>query len=124
MNKSQLDLKLDSKGGTVTGDLAVQGNLTITGTTKSEKTKSLIVEDNVIVTNANKVNLQALLSGLAINKSADITYGIMYDPADDAVKFGQGTLDRDSKFTFSENEGSPLAIRDSADKLTNTHLLK
>lgn len=124
MNKSQLDLKLDSKGGTVTGDLAVQGNLTITGTTKSEKTKSLIVEDNVIVTNANKVNLQALLSGLAINKGADTTYGIMYDPADDAVKFGQGTLDGDSKFTFSENEGSPLAIRDSADKLTNTHLLK
>lgn len=124
VNKSQLDLKLDSKGGTVTGDLAVQGNLTITGTTKSEKTKSLIVEDNVIVTNANKVTLQALLSGLAINKSADTTYGIMYDPADDAVKFGQGTLDGGGKFTFSENEGSPLAIRDSADKLTNTHLLK
>lgn len=124
VNKSQLDLKLDSKGGTITGDLAVQGDLTITGTTKSEKNKSLIVEDNVIVTNANKVSLQALLSGLAINKGADATYGIMYDPADDAVKFGQGTLDKDNKFAFSENEGLPLAVRDKADKLTNAHFLK
>lgn len=124
VNKSQLDLKLDLAGGTVTGDLAVQGDLTVAGTTKSEKNKSLIVEDNVIVTNANKVDLQVLLSGLAINKSADATYGIMYDPADDTVKFGQGTLDENNRFTFNENEGAPLAIRDNAKAFTDAHLIK
>lgn len=124
VNKSQLDSKLDSTGGTITGDLAVQGNLTVAGTTKSEKNKSLVVEDNVIVTNANKVDLQVLLSGLAINKSEATTYGIMYDPADDTVKFGQGTLDKDNRFTFNEGEGSPLAIRDNASTFTNAHLVK
>ena len=31
--------KLDKTGGTVTGNLAIQGDLTVAGTTKSEKTK-------------------------------------------------------------------------------------
>lgn len=116
--------KLDKVGGTVTGDLAIQGNLTVAGTTKSEKTKTLMVEDNVIVTNANKVALQALLSGLAINKDANATYGIMYDPADDTVKFGQGVLDKGGKFTFSEGEGKPLAIRAQSTELNEGHLIK
>lgn len=116
--------KLDKVGGTVTGDLAIQGDLTVAGTTKSEKTKTLMVEDNVIVTNANKVALQALLSGLAINKDANATYGIMYDPADDTVKFGQGVLDKGGKFTFSEGEGKPLAIRAQSTELNEGHLIK
>lgn len=116
--------KLDKAGGTVTGSLAIQGDLTVAGTTKSEKTKTLMVEDNVIVTNANKVALQALLSGIAINKDANATYGIMYDPADDTVKFGQGTLDKGGKFTFNASEGQPLAIRAQAAGFTEAHLVK
>lgn len=116
--------KLDKAGGTVTGSLAIQGDLTVAGTTKSEKTKTLMVEDNVIVTNANKVALQALLSGIAINKDANATYGIMYDPADDTVKFGQGTLDKGGKFTFNAGEGQPLAIRAQAADFTEAHLVK
>ena len=116
--------KLDKTGGTVTGNLAIQGDLTVAGTTKSEKTKTLMVEDNVIVTNANKVALQALLSGIAINKDANATYGIMYDPADDTVKFGQGTLDKGGKFTFNAGEGQPLAIRAQAADFTEAHLVK
>lgn len=124
VNKKQLDTKLDITGGTVTGNLAIQGDLTVAGTTKSEKTKTLMVEDNVIVTNANKVALQALLSGIAINKDANATYGIMYDPADDTVKFGQGTLDKGGKFTFAAGEGQPVAIRDDSSKFTNNNLVK
>lgn len=116
--------KLDKVGGTITGDLAIQGDLTVAGTTKSEKTKTLMVEDNVIVTNANKVALQALLSGLAINKDANATYGIMYDPADDTVKFGQGVLDKNGKFTFNAGEGQPIAIRAQAGDFTDAHLVK
>lgn len=116
--------KLDKAGGTVTGSLAIQGDLTVAGTTKSEKTKTLMVEDNVIVTNANKVALQALLSGIAINKDANATYGIMYDPADDTVKFGQGTLDKGGKFTYNAGEGQPLAIRAQTADFTEAHLVK
>ena len=116
--------KLNVAGGSVTGDLAVQGDLTVSGTTTTEHQKQLLVEDNVIVTNANKIDLLSLLSGIAINKNSDATYGIMYDPSDDTVKFGQGTLDENNKFVFNTAEGLPIAIRAQASDFTDAHLVK
>lgn len=121
---SQLNKKYDKTGGTITGDVAIQGDLTVSGTTTSESQKQLLVEDNVIATNANKVDLKTLLSGLAINKNENATYGIMYDPSDDTVKFGEGTLDADNKFVFKAGEGHPLAIRADSTLFTDAHLVK
>ena len=121
---SELEKKYDKTGGAITGDVAIQGNLTVSGTTTTEKEKQLLVEDNVIVTNANKIDLKALLSGLAINKNENVVYGIMYDPTDDTVKFGEGTLDENNKFTFKTGEGLPIAIREDSTKFTNAHLVK
>lgn len=98
--------------------------MTVSGTTTTEKEKQLLVEENVIATNANKVDLKTLLSGLAINKNASATYGIMYDPVDDAVKFGEGTLDANRKFVFKTGEGKSLAVRANSADFTDTHLVK
>ena len=122
--QNALDAKLDIAGGSITGNLSVQGDLTVSGTTTTEHQKQLLVEDNVIVTNANKIDLQSLLSGIAINKNSDATYGIMYDPSDDTVKFGQGTLNENNKFEFNANEGLPIAIRAQASDFTDAHLVK
>lgn len=119
-----LEAKYDKTGGAITGDVAITGNLTVSGTTTTEKEKQLLVEDNVIVTNANKVALQTLLSGLAINKNADATYGIMYDPTDDTVKFGEGTLDESNKFVFKAGEGRPLAVRADSSQFADGYLVK
>lgn len=124
VNKEQLDTKMDTAGGTFAGNVAIQGDLTVSGTTTTENEKQLAVEENVIVTNSKKVDLQTLLSGLAINKNADATYGIMYDPADDTVKFGEGTLDNNRKFVFNAGEGKPIAIRAAASEFTDAHLIK
>lgn len=124
LQQKALDKKLDKSGGTITSDLAVQGNLTVSGTTTSESQKQLLVEDNVIVTNANKVDLQSLLSGIAINKNPTATYGIMYDPSDDTVKFGAGTLDENNKFVFNTEEGLPIAIRAQSSDFIDAHLVK
>lgn len=121
---SELEKKYDKTGGTITGDVAIQGDLTVSGTTTTEKEKQLLVEDNVIATNANKIDLKTLLSGLAINKNADATYGIMYDPADDTVKFGEGVLDADNKFVFKTGEGHPLAIRADSSAFIDAHLVR
>lgn len=121
---SELAKKYDKTGGPISGDVTIQGDLTVTGTTTTEKEKQLLVEDNVIATNANKIDLKALLSGLAINKNADATYGIMYDPTDDTVKFGEGILDSDNKFVFKEGEGHPLAIRADSASFTDAHLVR
>lgn len=119
-----LEAKYDKTGGAIAGDVAITGNLTVSGTTTTEKEKQLLVEDNVIATNANKVDLQTLLSGLAINKNANSTYGIMYDPTDDTVKFGEGTLDANNKFVFKDGEGHPLAIRADSSQFTDGYLVK
>ena len=121
---TELAKKFDKTGGAITGDVAIQGDLTVSGTTTTEYEKQLLVEDNVIATNANKVDLQTLLSGLAINKNPNATYGIMYDPVDDTVKFGEGTLDENNKFVFKEDEGNPLAIRADSGTFTDAHLVK
>lgn len=122
--QAALDKKIDKAGGTFSGNVAIQGNLTVSGTTTTESEKQLAVKENVIVTNADKVNLQTLLSGLAINKNSTATYGIMYDPADDTVKFGEGTLDANRKFEFKAGEGHPLAIRADSSQFTDAVLVK
>ena len=116
--------KYDKTGGAITGNVSIQGDLTVSGTTTTEKEKQLLVEENVIATNANKVDLKTLLSGLAINKNADATYGIMYDPSDDTVKFGEGTLDENRKFIFKAGEGLPLSIRANNSDFVEAHLVK
>lgn len=122
--QAALDKKIDKAGGTFSGNVAIQGNLTVSGTTTTESEQQLAVKENVIVTNADKANLQALLSGLAINKNSSATYGIMYDPADDTVKFGEGTLDANRKFVFKAGEGHPLAIRADSSQFTDAVLVK
>ena len=119
-----LEKKYDKTGGIITGGVSIQGDLTVSGTTTTEKEKQLLVEENVIATNANKVDLMTLLSGLAINKNASATYGIMYDPSDDTVKFGEGVLDENRKFVFKDGEGFPLSVRADDSDFVEAHLVK
>ena len=119
-----LEKKYDKTGGAISGDVSIQGNLTVSGTTTTEKEKQLLVEENVIATNANKVDLMTLLSGLAINKNASATYGIMYDPSDDTVKFGEGVLDENRKFVFKDGEGFPLSVRADDSDFVEAHLVR
>ena len=121
--KQALDTKMDKSGGIFTGNVGVQGNLSVSGTIITKDTETLKVQDNVIVTNANKIELLDL-SGLAINKNDTQTYGIMYDAVDDSVKLGLGSIDSDGKFTFNEGEGSPVATRSDSGSLTDNHLIK
>lgn len=113
----------NTSGGTISGNLAVQGNLTVTGETTTEKQKELEVEDNFIYTNANKVDLTALLSGIAIYKNGTDIYAIAYDPATDSVKLGLGTRDAQGVFHFNTGEGSPVAVRADSAELTNNHII-
>ena len=113
---------LEKSGGTISGDLGIQGNLNVSGTTVTKDTETLLVKDNIIVTNSDKVELLNL-SGLAINKNANQTYGIMYDPTTDSVKLGLGSIDGTGKFTFSEN-GNPVAVRADSSLFIDGHLIK
>jgi len=125
-NKQYVDIadnnKLDKTGGNISGDLTVQGDLKVNGTTTTVDTETLQVKDNIIVTNSEKKDLIDL-SGLAINVNNSNTFGIMYDPTTNTVDLGLGSIDTNGKFTYNENEGLPLVIRDLNDTFTQDHLI-
>ena len=112
----QLSAYLPLTGGIITNDLIINGNLTIKGTTYTEDSETLRIADNLIELNSNKIDFSSVLSGLAINKNDISTYGIMYDPSDDTVKFGEGTS-LNGVFSFAENEGAPIAVREDSSKI-------
>lgn len=103
-------------------NVIIKGNLSVRGTTTTVDTETLKVKDNVIVTNSDK-NTLIDLSGLAINTDETNTFGIMYNPTSNTVDLGLGTITTEGKFTFNENEGLPLAIRDSNSSFTQDHLI-
>lgn len=107
---------------TLGSNLTITGNLSVSGTTTTVDTETLKVKDNVIVTNSDK-NKLIDLSGLAINTDETNTFGIMYDPTSNTVDLGLGTITTEGKFTFNENEGLPLAIRDRNSSFTQDHLI-
>lgn len=122
--------KLDKAGGTITGNLGVDGDLVVSGdfTAKGktfiEKATTLAVKNAIIETNAGKTDLKTLLSGLVINKNPTTAYGFVYDPTDDTVKFGQGSVDENGVFTFKPGEGAPISTRADSSQFTAGHLIK
>lgn len=68
--KTAWNAKLDKAGGTVTGNLAVSGDLTVNGTTTAINTVDLEIEDNVIVLNANQTGTPptTLRSGIEVER--------------------------------------------------------
>lgn len=128
-----LEEKLDKTGGPINGDLLVGGelrvlddtiiigNLTVQGTTITEDAETIMSKANVIVTNSEGAPLTQL-SGIGIRTNATLVYGIMYDPGDDTVKLGEGTLDANNEFTFNPGEGTAVATRADSAMWTNGHL--
>ena len=123
VRKLELDTKYDKTGGTIGGNVIITGDLTVNGTQHINNTENLNVENAMIYSNAKGATL-ALLGGIGIKKDATDVYGIVYDPTSDSVKLGLGKSNANGVFTFNENEGQPVAIRDDSSKFTNNNLVK
>ena len=117
-----LNTKLSTSGGTVTGNLTIEGNLTVTGTEVVNNIENLNVKDQMIYANSEGANLSGV-AGLGI-KTGETVYGIVYDPAAQAVKLGLGSTSEEGRFTFAENEGSAVAVRADDTSFTADHLVK
>ena len=116
-------LTIVKEGHTSTGNLVVQGDLTVQGTTTTTEAESLVIHDNLIVTNSEGAELTNL-SGIAIKVDGTNTYGIVYDPVSQSVKLGEGTLSENNELTFNSNEGSAVATRSDSIALTDGNLLQ
>ncbi len=109
----------------ITQNLDVGGNVSIKGNTVLENTETLLVKDNIIVTNSSGASFST--SGLVIKlpsvgDDGSNAYGILYvpDPNKDAVMIGKGVLESELNeageivsyaFSFSPNQELPLAAR-------------
>ena len=107
---SDLEVKYDKTGGTINGDVSIQGNLTVIGTTTTKDTETVMVKDNTIVANSDGIELLEE-AGFAIKTNTTDTYGIMYDPIGDGVKIGLGGFDENGKFIYADGEAQFLATR-------------
>ena len=107
---------------TIQGNFAIQGDLTVSGTTVTQDQETLMVKDNMIVANSDAINITNL-SGLAIRMDSTQVFGVVYDPSTDELKAGIGTLSVQNEFTFSSGEGYPLTLRDSDTEFTDGHVV-
>lgn len=107
----------------IAGNVQIQGDLTVNGTTYTTNTETLMVNDNLIVANAEGTNLNNL-SGLAIRTNSTDVYGILYDPANSSVLLGLGSLDSENEFTFNQGEGSAIAVRAQDTAWTDGHIVQ
>ena len=115
--------KLDKSGGIIDGNLAITGDLNVNGTTVTTRQETLFIKDNMIVTNADGLDLQGA-SGIAIRSGSSVVYGLVYDPTSDTVMFGLGTLDSNNDFSFNTNEGLPIAVRADSSLFFDGHWIK
>lgn len=117
-----LDYLLKS-GGIISGNLSIQGDLEVRGTTKTTEEETLNVKDSIVVTNSSGADLSATLAGFVIRLNATDCYGIIYDASSESVKLGKGKI-TDGKFTFNSGEGNAVAVRADGTLMTNGHLVK
>lgn len=123
---TQLDNNVVKKTGqtsqSIQGNIQIQGDLTVSGTTTSEDHQTLMVQDNIIVTNSDGVAISGL-SGMAIRINSTSAFGIVYDPSVQELKAGLGTLSAENEFTFSSGEGFPITLRDSDGDLVDGNVV-
>lgn len=118
-----LNNKLNTSGGIIAGNLTVEGDLTVTGTETVNNIENLNVKDQMIYSNSTGATLSGM-AGLGIKTDNTSVYGIVYDPAAQAVKLGLGSTSEEGKFSFAENEGSAIAVRAASDQFAANRLVK
>lgn len=105
-----------------TGNIDVTGNLNVKGSTVTQHQETLLIRDNIIVTNSSGAEFST--SGIVVCIDQNIqqdgsgnAYGILYQPDSDAVMIGIGNYtapDADNsvpEFAFIPGQALPLAAR-------------
>ena len=88
-----LPISLPKAGGTITGDLVVQGNTTFSGTTTYANTQTLLIGDNLITLNADLpvTTAPSENSGLEVNRGSSANVAFKWNESIDNWTFTSGT---------------------------------
>ncbi len=76
-------------GGTITGDLRISGNLTVTGQTSYVNTSTVLIADNIITLNAaiNQASAPTSDAGIEIDRGSSPNVFILWNETTDAWQF-------------------------------------
>ena len=111
--------KFNSSGGTISGDVAVTGNLSVTGTTFYANTEQLHVKDNIITLNSNVTGVPTLDAGIEVNRGSETNTVLKWSEVNHAWQFtNDGTnffriadTDRvNSAFSLANTNAGDIAI--------------
>lgn len=111
------------KNNEASGDLVVEGDLIVKGSTKTVKQETLEVSDSLIVINSDGSDLLGINSGLAILTSPTTAYGITYNTTTDSVNLGSGQINSKGMFIPDANESYPILTRSNSSEFINGHVL-
>jgi hypothetical protein len=90
--QTALDLKANLASPTFTGtvttnDLAVSGNLTVSGTTTSINTETVTIDDNIIVLNNNATGAPSVDAGIEIERGSSTNVSLRWNETTDKWQF-------------------------------------
>ena len=118
---TQDDKKLDKAGGSVTGNLAIGGNLIVNGSTTSIDSTTLKVSDKLIeVAKDNTVKLTTP-AGIVVPKYDGTSYGALVIDGDGNAQVGDVKLDTSGNIDVANSDLQILATREG---LTDGNLVK
>ena len=115
-------LTISKDSNNINGDLIVEGDLKVNGTTITVDRETSLVEDNFILVNSQN-NALVAPAGLAIRLGQDTAYGIAYNPSNECVALGQGVILENGDFIFNANESNPILTRANSSELEDGHIL-
>ena len=104
------------------GNLVIEGNLEVKGSTITKDTETVLVQDNFIIINSDGEELGSQLSGIGIKTNTNEAYGIVYDAEQKSVSLGKGVI-ANGDFAFNTDESKPILTRDKSEELHDGHLL-
>lgn len=103
-------------------NVAISGNLTVSGTTVTMNTETVLIEDNMIQLNSSQVGAPAatLVGGIEINRGDELKYRFVFEELTDTFKIGeQGSLQAVATREDTPIDGG-LAVWSAADHRFNT----
>lgn len=106
LNSGQLDnryyteTEADSRfvnisGDTMSGDLTINGNLVVAGTTTTVNSETVNIADNILMLNSNHTGEPIQNSGIEVERGTSINYQFLFDESSDTFKIGEiGSLQK------------------------------
>ena len=114
--------KLSQTGGTVNGDLAITGNLIVSGSTVEISTANVFLQDNIITINSDLPNntLPIDNSGLEVNRGSSQNVSIIWNENRDRWTFTNDGITFDDIEGTSRLNNNPILNRSEYIQANNT----